>query len=116
MTVAALVVGVLVTKLTVPSGVGGYDGAERALAEEALSASYLMTDNPLVATAVVARRVVSVAPERPGECAEPGFAARGVHPGHKAEVVGYSLFRVPVVRVTVTCGGTVYGAAYGPRA
>ena len=111
--VAVFVVGLLVARLTVTSGVSGYAGAERALAEDALEASYLMADNPLVANAIVARRVVSVRPELPGDCTEPGFAAHGVHPGHKAEVVGYSIFRLPVVRVTVTCGGTVYEATYG---
>lgn len=111
--VATLALGTVATRLTVTSGVGGYDGAERALAQEALSVSRFATDNPLVASAVVARRVVSVERERPGDCTELGFAAHGAYPGHKADVVGYPLFRVPVVRVAVTCGGTVWGTRYG---
>lgn len=108
-TLAALVVGVFVTRQTVTDGTDRFDGPERALAEEALAVSHIMTDNPLLSGVILARRVVLVAPERPSDCTEPGFAADGVYPGHKAEVVGYTLFRLPITRVSVTCGGTVYG-------
>ena len=106
--VAVLALGVLVTRSTVEDGADRFEGPERALAGEALAMSHLATDNPLLAGAVLARRVVSVEPERPGDCADPAFAEEGAYPGHTAEVVGYALFRVPIVRVTVTCGGATY--------
>ena len=106
--VAVLAAGVLVTRSTVDEGADRFEGPERALAEEALTMSRLATDNPLLAGAVLARRVVSVEPERPGDCVDPAFAEQGAYPGHTAEVVGYTLFRVPIVRVTVTCGGATY--------
>ena len=107
------VVGVLVTRLTVTSGVGGYDGREQALAEQALDVSYIATGNPLLANAIVARRVVAVEAEAPGECTEPGFEANGAYPGHRATVRAYTLFRVPVARVNVTCGGAIWGVTMG---
>ena len=106
--VAVLAAGVLVTRSTVDDGADQFEGPERALAQEALAMSRLATDNPLLSVAVLARRVVSVAPERPGDCADPAFAEEGVYPGHTAEVVGYTLFRAPIVRITVTCGGAMY--------
>ena len=106
--VAVLAAGVLVTRSTVEDGADQFEGPERALAQEALAMSRLATDNPLLAGAVLARRVVSVEPERPGDCADPAFAEEGAYPGHTAEVVGYTLFRIPIVRVTVTCGGATY--------
>ena len=106
--VAGLATGIVVTRSTVDDGADRYEGPERALAEEALAMSRLATDNPILSGAVLARRVVSVEAERPGDCAEPAFAEEGAHPGHTAEVVGYTLFRVPIVRVTVTCGGATY--------
>ena len=106
---AALAVGVVLPRWTVTDGVDRFEGPERALAEEALAMSHLATDNPLLARAVLARRVTSVEAEKPGDCTDAAFAEEGVYPGHKAEVVGYTLFRLPLVRVTVTCGGSMYG-------
>ena len=106
--VAVLAAGGAVTWSTVDEGTDRFAGPERALAEDALATSRLATDNPLLSVAVLARRVVSVAPERPGDCADPAFAEEGVYPGHTAEVVGYTLFRAPIVRITVTCGGATY--------
>ena len=105
---AALIVGVVVPRWTVADGVDRFEGPERALAEEALALSRLATDHPVLARAVLARRVVSVEPERPGDCTDPAFAEGGAYPGHKAEVVGYTLLRIPMVRVHVTCGGATY--------
>lgn len=70
--------------------------------------SRFAVDSPFVRGAVLARRVVSVEPEGPGDCSDPGFAEQGAYPRQKAEVVGYTLFRVPIVRVHVTCGGAAY--------
>ena len=106
--VAVLAAGVLVTRSTVDDGANRFEGPERALAQEALAMSHLATDNPLLSVAVLARRVISVEPERPGDCADPAFAEAGAYPGHTAKVVGYTLFRLPIVRVTVTCGGAMY--------
>ncbi|MDT0631412.1 hypothetical protein [Rubrivirga litoralis] len=111
--VAFLIVGVLVTKLTTPSGVGGYEGRERALAEQALDASRIATGNPLLTTAIVARRVVAVEAEAPGECTEPGFEVNGAYPGYRATVRAYTLFRVPIAGIDVTCGGAVWGVTMG---
>ena len=111
--VAFLIVGALVTKLTTPSGAGRYDGRERALADQALDVSRMATRNPLLSAAIMSRRVVAVEPEGPGECTEPGFEVNGAYPGHRATVRAYTLFRVPVARVNVTCGGAVWGVAMG---
>ncbi len=110
---AVLVVGALITKLTVTSGVHQFDGPERALADQALDAGRFMTDNPILEAAILARSVVSVETERPGDCMEPGFEINGAYPGHKASVRCYTLFRVPIARVSVTCGGAVYGVEHG---
>ena len=108
---ALLAAGVAVTRLTVTDGVAEFRGPERALAAEALGVSRFAIDHPLLRGAVVARRVASVEPERPGDCADPAAAEAGAHPGHAAEVVGYTLFRLPLVRVRVTCGGSAYSVS-----
>lgn len=105
--VAVAFVGVSVTTRTVTDGTGRFEGPERALAEEALAMSHLATDNPLLARVVLARRVVSVEAEQPGDCTDAAFAEEGSYPGHKAEVFGYTVSRLPLVRVTITCGGAM---------
>ena len=107
-TALVLAAGYAVPRRTVTDGLDRYEGRERVLAEEALTTSYYAIDKPLLSGTIIALRVVAVEPEGPGDCDDPAFAEGGAYPGHKAEVVGYTLFRTPVVRVHVTCGGATY--------
>ena len=99
--------GLFVTRWTVDAGIDRFraDPVEHAIAREAYLMAWVHRDNPIQRALAPAARVVAVE-RKPGHCTRSeSLTPESPFRDYTARVRFYTVFRLPMANVYITCGG-----------